>query len=439
MQTGIGAWFESRLHIEGPMKKLLFKELHGGARYIFSFGSLNLFLFINQMLTGMFLMVYYVPSPDHAYDAVKFIQNDVTFGYIVRGLHFWGASAMIVSLFLHAARVYLWGAYKKPREIMWISGVLLLLFVYGFAFTGYLLPWDQKAYWATVVGTNVPGTVPVFGPIIARLLRGGPDVTNLTLTRFFTLHTEVLPWLLAMVAGLHLTVLQLAGHTPHWDSEKSEVASPFYPDQVFKDMVAALFVFALLIFLATSFRPGLEALADPSDKTYNPRPEWYFYFLFQLLHYTEGKFEIFGTFILPNTFVALLLALPFIDRNPERNPKKRPVAIAALGFVLMAYLALTLLAAPPAPKEAKVTAAATATEGRKLYSSLGCASCHSINGVGGRIGPPLDSVGMRRNRAWLIAHFRDPQRLTPGSIMPKYDTLTDQQLDFLTDYILSLR
>jgi ubiquinol-cytochrome c reductase cytochrome b subunit len=433
----IGKWLETRTGGAGEVANdLLRKPILGGASYIFSLGALNLFLFINQVVTGMFLMMYYVPAPDHAYSAVQFIQHEATFGYVVRGLHFWGASVMIVSLMLHASRVFIYGAYKKPRELMWVSGTILLFLVFGFAFTGYLLPWDQKAYWATVVGTNVAGTAPVAGGVVVRILRGGADISALTLTRFFTIHTQILPWTLALVAGLHLTLLQFLGHGGPWDLTKVKKADPFYPDQVFKDMVLVFFVFALMLALANAFPAKLEALADPTDHSYNPRPEWYFYFLFQLLHYTEGKYEMVGTFVIPNLFVAVMLLLPFIDRSPERDPKKRPKAIAAWGIVIASFIALTMLAvvAPSGGVTPKPV-----TEGRKLYLSLGCVSCHSINGVGGKVGPPLDNVGSTRDRAWLFAHFKDPQKMTPGSIMPKFDQLSQQQLDELTDYMLSLK
>jgi len=429
-------WLEERLGAGEAVGKIMHKPLRGGARYCFSLGFVNLFLVVNQILTGIFLMMYYVPSPDHAYDSVKFIQNEAAMGNIVRGLHFWGASAMVVFLFLHVLRVYLWGAYKKPRELMWLTGATLFFLVFGFAFTGYLLPWDQKSYWATVVGTNVAGTAPVAGPIMLRVLRGGAEITALTLTRFFAIHTMVLPWTLAAVAGAHMTILQFVDHTPPWDPDRAKVTAPFYPDQVFKDMVVALAVFTGLMLLANLAPAQLEAVADPSDKSYIPRPEWYFYFLFQLLHYFEGRMEVVGTMVLPNLFIVVVMLLPFIDRSPERNPAKRPVAMAAIGMVLVGYVALTGIAAfegrPVAPTKA-------ATEGRKLYGQLGCGSCHAINGVGGKVGPPLDHISARRDRQWLMMHFKDPQRMSPGSVMPKYDYLSQQQLDSLTDYMQGMK
>jgi len=435
------SWADERLGVGGTLKGLLFKPIKGGAKYIFSLGFVNLFLFVNQMLTGMFMMFYYVPSPDHAYFAVKYIQNEAPFGYMVRGLHYWGATAMVVCVMLHVVRVFVYGAYKKPRELMWLSGAAMFFLVFGFAFTGYLLPWDQKAYWATVVGTNVPGTTPVVGNLIVRLLRGGTDVSAVTLTRFFTIHTMILPWTIAAFMVMHLTILQLVDHAPPWDQNKARKSAPFYPDQVFKDAVLMLLVFATIAFMAT-VRPGvLEPLADPTDHTYNPRPEWYFFFLFQLLHYTEGRFEIIGTMVLPNLFVLLMLIIPFIDRNPERDPGKRPVAISGLAAALLGYIALTTIAAVstgPVPISA-APEKPTVTEGRQLYAKLGCISCHAINGVGGVVAPALDHVGTRRDRQWLAGHFVDPQKYAPGSVMPKFDYLTKEDLDRLTDYMQSLK
>lgn len=420
------------------MAAVLYKPIKGGAKYIFSLGFVNLFLFVNQALTGLFLMFYYVPSPDHAYDSVKFIQNKAAFGYMVRGLHFWGATAMVVSVMLHVVRVFVFGAYKKPREPMWLTGVVIFFLVFGFAFTGYLLPWDQKSYWATVVGTNIPGTTPILGNFIVRVMRGGADVNALTLTRFFSLHTMLLPWLLAAFAGMHLTITQLVGHTPPWDPVKARREDPFYPDQAFKDAVMMLLVFAVIAFLATVSPPRLEALADPTDHNYNPRPEWYFYFLFQLLHYFEGPYEIVGTMVLPSLFVVLLILIPFIDKNPEHNPGRRPVATGGVSLIVAGYVLLTVLAAA-APAPGGPALPASATEGRKLYVKLGCPSCHSIAGVGGKVGPPLDHVGRSRDRGWLTGHFKDPQKYSPGSVMPKFDYLTGQELEQLTDYMQSLK
>ncbi|MHB8173578.1 MAG: cytochrome b N-terminal domain-containing protein [Nitrospirota bacterium] len=441
MMTPIAAvksWFEKRLGLSSLVGPLMHKPLSGGARYQFSLGSLNLLLFVNQMLTGIFLMIYYVNSPDHAYDAVKYIQSQVDFGYLVRGLHYWGASALVVSVLLHVVRVFIYGAYKKPREIMWVSGTFLALLVFGFAFTGYLLPWDQKSYWATVVGTSIPGTIPVVGDVIVRLLRGGTGVNNLTLARFFSIHVEVLPWLLAIFAGTHLVVLQIVDHAPPWNPEKAKIEAPFYPDQVFKDMVLFLLAFAALVALSNLYPAPLGSVADPTVKTYVPRPEWYFLFLYQMLKLFPGPYEIIGTTILPSLFIILMLLLPFYDRNSALAPKKRPLAMACIGTCVIGYIALTSMAA-----FSGVTSGGPSTvsvsKGKVLFAKLHCDSCHSINGVGGQVGPPLDKEADKRTREWLIAHFKDPAKMSPGSIMPKFNYLTKEQLNELTDYMQSLK
>lgn len=444
----IANWLDERLGVGSSLGRMLTKPLKGGARYMFSLGFVNLFLFVNQVVTGMLLMVYYVPSPDHAYDTVKFIQGDVPFGYMIRGLHYWGANFMVVTVMLHAVRVFVFGAYKKPRELMWLTGVFIFFVVFGFAFTGYLLPWDQKAYWATVVGTSVPGTAPVVGHMVSSVMRGGAEVGEMTLTRFFTLHTVALPWLLALLAGTHLVVLQLVDHTPPWNPLKARVTAPFYPDQVFKDSVLMLGAFAAMAFLATAVPAGLDAVADPTDHDYIPRPEWYFYFLFQLLHYFEGPFEVVGTVILPNLFVVVLLLIPFVDRSPERDPAKRPRAMGGLAVAVAGYVALTVLAAISAPPPGVGASGPSGpsggeppsvAEGRRLYGELGCPACHSLGGQGGQVGPPLDRVASRRDREWIRGHFVDPAGYSPGSTMPPFAGLPDQDLDALTDYMMTLK
>ena len=172
--------------------------------WFYTLGSATLFLAVNQAVTGILLTIYYVPTPDHAYDSVQYITTQVAMGWLIRGLHHWGASAMVVVVVLHMLRVIFYGAYKYPREVTWITGVVLLLVVIGFGFTGYLLPWDQKAYWATTVGTRIAGTPPIIGDYLLRIMRGGPDLSAVTLARFFGAHVWVLPATLALLIGVHL-------------------------------------------------------------------------------------------------------------------------------------------------------------------------------------------------------------------------------------------
>jgi ubiquinol-cytochrome c reductase cytochrome b subunit len=431
-------WLDSRLKLTPLERTLLDEPIPGGASWIYVFGSATLFLFGLQAITGMFLAIYYVPSPDAAYDTVQFIQHEVSFGWFVRGLHHWGASAVMVAIGLHLLQVYLYGAYKPPREPMWIVGVLLLLFMMAFGFTGYLLPWDQNAYWATQVGTNMVASVPLIGDLLVRLLRGGESLGALTLSRFFALHVLFLPTLLVSGVLLHLFILRRAGPAGPWSQERARQGSePFYPRQVYMDAVVILGVFLTVVALAMTVPFPLADRADPADNTFTPVPEWYFLFFYQFLKYMSGPLEPLATWVLPALFVLGLLLLPFLDRNPERRPLARPVAVSAgVAFlaVVFALLGISLKNLYAVPREDPFVA-----RGRVLYAQNHCAACHRLHGEGGKVGPDLSYVGDDRpDRDWHLRHFRDPQSVSPGSIMPKFP-LADKDITDLSSYMLSLR
>ncbi|OGW42460.1 MAG: hypothetical protein A2010_17340 [Nitrospirae bacterium GWD2_57_9] len=440
MFTPIIDWLDERIRIRSFWKVIEERSIPGGTSWFYVLGSSLLFIFILQMLTGIFLALYYVPSPDHAYASVKFIQEEATFGSFVRGMHHWGASFMMVIIAFHMLRVFIFGSYKKPREIVWLIGVGLIAVVFGFAFTGYLLPWDQKAYWATVVGTNVAGTVPVAGGILLNIVRGGPEIGNLTLSRFFAVHTYILPWTIALLAGLHVLMLELAGPGGAWDPAKHtpDRNEPLFPNQIYKDSLFILGIFVAMAALAIIAPAALEPQADPTDTSYNPRPEWYFYFMFQLLRVFEGPFEVVGTVVLPTLAGLVLVLLPFLDRRAERAPAKRKILMAVAGCIVVGVIVLTMLGALAPMVQAPAVTAPSVLAGRMLYDKNGCSACHSIDGRGGKIGPDLSHVGRKRDRDWLIKHFRDPQALVPGSIMPKV-LLPESELNQLTDYMLSLK
>jgi len=199
----IGSWLDERTGWRNIWETLFLRKIPK-TTWAYTLGSATLFVAINQIVTGILLSVFYVPSPQDAYDSVRYITDTVTLGWLIRGLHHWGASAMVVLAVLHMLRVIVYGAYKYPREVTWLTGIALLLIVIGFGFTGYLLPWDQKAFWATTVGTRIIGVVPVIGDWLLRLLRGGPELSGVTLTRFFGVHVWVLPALLLVTLGIHL-------------------------------------------------------------------------------------------------------------------------------------------------------------------------------------------------------------------------------------------
>ncbi len=203
MASKLIGWLDERTGIVGVYKTVFDRKIPR-VNWWFTLGSASLFLFSIQVVTGILLTVYYVPSPEHAYDSVQYIMTGVQFGWLIRGVHHWAASLMVLTVFLHMLRVFFYGAYKYPREITWVTGVVLLLATLGMGFTGYLLPWNQKAYWATTVGTSIAGTVPGIGDFILRALRGGADLSAMTLTRFFAAHVWMLPLVILAVISVHL-------------------------------------------------------------------------------------------------------------------------------------------------------------------------------------------------------------------------------------------
>ena len=438
MASRLYEWLDSRLRLKPIGKTLLDEPIPGGASWNYVFGSATLFLFVLQAVTGMFLTMYYVPSTDHAYDTVQYIQHEVMFGWFVRGLHHWGASAIMLAIGLHMLQVFFDGAYKPPRELMWMVGIVLFLLMLGFGFTGYLLPWDQNAYWATQVGINMAGRVPIVGDLMVKVLRGGETLGALTLSRFFALHVLFLPSMIIFGIMLHLFILRRVGPAGPWDEKKAKEGSEtFYPRQVYMDAVVMLGVFLIVATLAATIEFPLADKADPSDHSFVPVPEWYFLFYYQLLKYVHGPLEPFATWILPGLFFLMLFLLPFLDRNPQRRISRRPVTLGAgMVFLVIVFglLGISLRDLYAVPKTDP-----SVIRGKELVVKFACKTCHRIHGEGAAIAPDLSFVADRRpDREWHIRHFRDPQSVSPGSFMPKLP-LSDRQLNDLTSYVLTLK
>lgn len=210
MPDKVMTWVDERLGLAAIYNLILDRKIPK-VNWWYTLGSASLFLFLLQVFTGIFLTVYYVPSPDHAYQSVQYITDEVAFGWLIRGIHHWGASMMVIFVFAHMLRTFFMAAYKYPREITWLTGVILLLATIGMGFTGYLLPWNQKAYWATTVGTEIPGTAPLIGGLLERILRGGSELSAVTLARFFAVHIWFLPALILLLLGIHLYLVVRAG------------------------------------------------------------------------------------------------------------------------------------------------------------------------------------------------------------------------------------
>lgn len=343
-------WLDERTGIKPQLNEMLYHRVPRAVNPLDFLGLATLFAFINQAVTGILLAMFYEASSKTAYQSIQYIMTKVPLGWVIRDLHYWGANAMVVLVGLHMVRGFYVGAYKKPREITWISGVALLFITILFAFTGYLLPWDQQSYWATMVGTWMPFYTPFVGIYIAYLARGGAYISGLTLTRFYAVHMLVLPALLLIFFGIHFAMVLKNQMLVVEEAEKKPKGTKglvtFYPYTVFQMTMLIIIVAAVLLFLALNFHAPLLAPADPLNKAhYNPVPLWFFYSIYQLLKYIPPGLDPVAIIGLPAILVIVLVGLPFFDRNPHREPRRRPFSISVAGVGIAAVLALTYLGA----------------------------------------------------------------------------------------------
>jgi quinol-cytochrome oxidoreductase complex cytochrome b subunit/mono/diheme cytochrome c family protein len=312
-------WLDDRTGFRELMKEALEEKIPGGPRWRYVFGSALSVIFMVQAFTGILLMTSYSPSSSMAWASVFFISHEMWWGWFVRGVHHFAAQAMVVLLALHLLQVLWAGAYRRPREFNWWFGMALLFLTLGFSLTGYLLPWDQKGYWATKVATNIMGGAPVLGPYLQKILVGGQDYGNQTVTRFYGLHVGVLPGLLVLCLAAHIALFRRHGITPPKNAEKRPTAM-FWPEQLFMDAVFSTLVVGVVIFLVVAEGgANLDAPADPSSSDYPARPEWYFLSLFQMLKLFPGDREMIGTIVIPTALVVLMMLLPFVDRILPRK------------------------------------------------------------------------------------------------------------------------
>ena len=336
-------WVEKRWPVASVMRWGTVDEIPGGTRFAYVLGSATLALFAVLVITGVWQLLYYVPTVDHAYDSVMFLRLQVPLGWLVHGLHYWAAQAFIVVMGLHMARVFIWAAYKKPRELTWVLGVVLLLLGAAFIFTGAILPWDSLGYWAGVVGTNMAGTVPLIGNFLKLLMRGGDAMGQMTLSRAFAVHVAILPALTFFFIVAHIVAFRQFGSVGPWKPKKPEKTGSFWPDQTFKDLLVVAVIMMALICLSAFVRAPISGPADPLDNSYTPKPEWNFLFLYEALKAFKGSWEWMGTVVIPALLVLLLFAVPFIDRNEKRNPFRRPVAMLSGCMFVAVILVLTFI------------------------------------------------------------------------------------------------
>lgn len=343
------SWLDERLSISTLGYTAQKKEvpLHRQSIWYY-FGGMTLFLFVVQVVTGILLLLYYRPSAEDAFESVQFIMTEVKFGWLIRSIHSWSANLMILTLFVHMFSVYFMRAYDRPREVTWVSGVVLLLLCICFGFSGYLLPWNEVSFFATKVGTEIAGVVPVVGKTMLRFLRGGDDVTGATLTRFFGFHVAVLPALATAFITIHVLLVQLHGmHVPA-RYQQTYRRMKFFPNFLMRDLIGWLLAIGVLAALAAIFPWELGVKADPFvPAPAGIKPEWYFLFMFQTLKYIPPKILMFdGEVIGILLFMlagAALFVIPFVNRSPEQHPRRRLIFNILGGIALLFMVVMTVI------------------------------------------------------------------------------------------------
>lgn len=411
-------WIETRTGFVSMTKNFLTEDVPGGPSYWYVFGSATLFTMILQIVTGVFLTFYYAPSSASAWESTLFIYDKVPLGSFVISLHYWGATAMIALVAMHLVQVAIWGAYKRPRELQWVVGVILFVLTLVLGLTGYLLPWDLNAYFASQVALNITGAAPIAGPFLQDWLQGGPTMGTLTLNKFFGIHVWLTPLILILLVAVHLIIFRHNGSAgPARDERQTLKPGRFWPNQMFMDVVASCIVLAVIVVLAILSPAPLDAKADPNNDQFVPAPAWYFMGLYYLLEIFPGQFgQFIGTIVIPTLGLVWLILLPWLDRNPSRDFKKRPIAlvVTAICIALAAGLSLagqttvnvkaaergqTAPTVPGGADAAKIEAAANAPlpatgsasgkSGTSAASAAGatvfsnnCAGCHGASGQG---------------------------------------------------------
>jgi ubiquinol-cytochrome c reductase cytochrome b subunit len=446
--NGLKDWLEHRTGVQSAVRNFLYEEIPASSGWHQVFGSVAVFLFLTQSFTGALLAFNYAPTPGEAYNSLRYILTELTGGRLIRGLHHWGASMMIATVVLHMVQVFLYGSYKKPREATWMIGVVLFLLTLAYGLTGYLLPWDNRAYWGTVVATQIAAQAPLAGPYLSRLLGGEGAVGVVTFARFYGLHVLLLPPATLLLIAVHVFLVRKHGVAP-MPGDEVLPKKQFYPQQVFKDTVAIFVAFAILFTLAAIVRVPLEQLADPTDTTYIPRPEWYFLFLFQMLKLFNGPMEVIGSVVLPGLAILTLILVPFIDRAQLVKVTRRTFAAAVVLLAAIGWGSLTLAAVRGTPKvenavEIDYSAPTDWLQlspeemaGIAYFRRENCVSCHAMGEQGSKVGPDLTARTIHKDAAWMIAHFKRPSSMRPGTSMPPIQ-LSDNQLNALAAFLLKL-
>jgi ubiquinol-cytochrome c reductase cytochrome b subunit len=445
MISKIGQWFDGRLQLAAPVREIAEHPVpRSTASWWYVFGSAALVVFILQFVTGILLAFVYVPSGAEAWSSLQALNHDVTFGWFIRAMHGWGSNFMVAIVLIHMVQVFLFGAYKFPRELTWIIGVFLLLMTLGMAFSGQVLRFDQDAYWGVSIGASIVSRVPLVGPSIVRLMLGGPIIAGATLSRFFALHVFVIPGLLIGFVCLHLLmVLKLginewpmpgrvakrATYINDYHELTRKDGAPFVPYAVWKDIFFAAFIILAIAACALYFGPfGPTGRPDPTIIQTVPKPDYFFLWLYALLSLLPPSLETPALLIGPVVVIVVLLLLPFLSGEGEKSWKRRPIAVLTILLIAITLGTFTHLggytpwsphmtawSGDPVPDQFIHGTTALQRQGALVFQVKQCRNCHSLGETGGQRGPSLDSVAVRLTQDQLIR-----QVIQGGGNMPAY-------------------
>jgi ubiquinol-cytochrome c reductase cytochrome b subunit len=467
---GVTNWLDTRLsfreYVLPVLKHPIPKGAAGPMGWWYVFGSASMTLLMIQVATGIGLALVYVPSADRAYDSLLYLNYEHPAGWFLRALHYYAGSGMVVMVLAHLTQVFLHGAYKYPRELTWVIGVLLLLCTLGMFFSGQILRWDPDAYWGLAVAGSMAGRTPVLGPEVVRLVLGGPVIGGDALSRFFTLHVFVIPGSLVAFLAVHLWLVLRRGiseppapgrvvdpktYEVEYEEELKK-GVPFLGDAMMKDVFFSAMMVILVVALAALIGPkGPSGPADPALGGANPRPEWPFLWLFALLSLSPAGAETFIILVFPVILIVALLFVPFFSNRGERAPSRRPVAVLAVIVIytvlgVLTYQGVTAPWSPrmtawsgdPIPTAVVSRSSPLELQGALVFQNKNCRNCHALDGIGGQRGPDLTTVGTRLTRDQLIDQVSNG---TPGGgNMPAYGKqLNPAEMTTLAEFLVSLR